>query len=294
MGKTVFTNGCFDILHPGHIDLLTRAKALGSRLVVGINSDDSVRAIKGPDRPIMSQEDRKKILEALGIVDEVIIFDERTPEKLIHSVKPNVLVKGGDWSENEIIGADFVKSNGGEVYSLPLLDGYSSSKVFEKAFGNGMKRRDRGSEGLEGAIREHISVMTGLLEQGSDEISKASDLLISTFVSGSKVLICGNGGSAADAQHLAAEFVGRYELERRSLPAIALTTDTSALTAISNDYGYDNVFERQLRGLAKSGDCLVAISGNDCTLARLHCDRNDRKEWEKARVAMRRKHIGAV
>jgi D-sedoheptulose 7-phosphate isomerase len=260
MSKTVFTNGCFDILHPGHIDLLARAKALGSRLVVGINSDGSVRAIKGPDRPIMSQEDRKKILEALGTVDEVVIFDELTPEKLIHNIKPDVLVKGGDWSENEIIGADFVKRNGGEVYSLPLLDGYSSSKIFAKALGTGVKRRDGISEGWDGAVREHIAVMTDLMEHRSDDISKASNLLISTFVSGSKVLICGNGGSAADAQHLAAEFVGRYELERRSLPAIALTTDTSALTAISNDYGYDNVFERQVTGLANKGDCLIAIS----------------------------------
>src|SRR4051812_23619174 len=114
MVKTVFTNGCFDILHPGHIDLLRRARKLGDRLVVGINSDESVRSIKGSGRPFMAQEDRKKLLESLRDVDQVIIFEELTPEQLIQSVRPDILVKGGDWGKDEIIGADFVRSNGGE------------------------------------------------------------------------------------------------------------------------------------------------------------------------------------
>src|SRR6476620_9404861 len=123
MTKIVFTNGCFDILHPGHVDLLERARALGDKLIFGINSDASVKAIKGESRPYINQEDRKKILLGLSAVDEVIIFDDLTPEKLIHNVKPDVLVKGGDWKLNEIIGSDFVQSAGGKVYSLPLLNG---------------------------------------------------------------------------------------------------------------------------------------------------------------------------
>src|SRR5690348_7035676 len=97
MEKVVFTNGCFDILHPGHIDLLERARALGTRLIVGINSDASTRTIKGPDRPVQSQEERREILLGLRAVDEVIIFEELTPENIIKNIKPNVLVKGGDW-----------------------------------------------------------------------------------------------------------------------------------------------------------------------------------------------------
>src|SRR5215470_10006410 len=97
MDKVVFTNGCFDVLHPGHIDLLERARALGTKLIVAINSDVSVRAIKGADRPIQSQEERKAILLGLRAVDEVLIFDELTPENIIKRISPDVLVKGGDW-----------------------------------------------------------------------------------------------------------------------------------------------------------------------------------------------------
>src|SRR5688572_31724762 len=106
MDKTVFTNGCFDLLHPGHIDLLRRAKALGTRLVVGINSDESVRRIKGEGRPFMTAKDRAAILSALDAVDEVIIFDELTPERVISELKPDALVKGGDWAPDEIIGSE--------------------------------------------------------------------------------------------------------------------------------------------------------------------------------------------
>ena len=116
MEKVVFTNGCFDILHPGHIDLLERARALGTKLIVGINSDESVRKIKGSERPFLLQNDRALILLGLRSVDEVRIFNEPTPQKIIEEVKPDILVKGGDWKINEIIGADFVIKTGGEVF----------------------------------------------------------------------------------------------------------------------------------------------------------------------------------
>jgi len=256
----VFTNGCFDILHAGHVDLLTRAKALGSRLIVGINSDESVRRIKGPDRPLQDQEARKAVLIGLESVDEVVIFDELTPENLIHNIKPDILVKGGDWRPDEIIGADFVKSHGGQVFSLPLVEGFSSSSIVEKIKGREVENGSAGSTVIQRSLDQHISVLNDVLKQTTGEIEACAQILIDTVKSGKKVLICGNGGSAADAQHIAAELVGRYETERRALPAIALTTDTSALTALANDYDFERIFSRQIDALAAEGDCLIAIS----------------------------------
>lgn len=263
MEKIVFTNGCFDIIHPGHIDLLGRARKLGTKLIVGINSDASVRAIKGAERPFLSQDERKTILEGLKSVDEVRIFDENTPESLIKEIKPDVLVKGGDWKPEEIIGADFVTQNGGEVYSLPLKDGFSSSKIVEK-----IKRAESGewrveilgNSLVENSLNQHLEVFRKILAENLDAIEACAALIAETFAHGNKVLICGNGGSAADAQHIAAEFVGRYETERAALPAIALTTDTSALTALANDYDFERIFARQVEALARTGDLLIAVS----------------------------------
>lgn len=247
------------MLHPGHIDLLQRAKALGDRLVVGINSDRSVRAIKGAGRPVFSQNDRKALLLGLESVDEVIVFDEQTPEQLIHEIDPDVLVKGGDWAVNEIVGSDFVLNKGGEVFSLPLVEGYSSTRVIESLNEPSPQSSTTKNDVVYASLAEHKKTFEAV---GSiaDDIRATGSLLVETFRRGNKVLVFGNGGSAADAQHLAAEFVGRYETERVSLPAIALTTDTSALTAIGNDYGFDRVFVRQVESLASEGDCIVAIS----------------------------------
>lgn len=259
MTKIVFTNGCFDLLHPGHVDLLERARALGDRLVVGINSDDSVRSIKGPERPVQSAEARKAVLLALRAVDEVLVFDELTPERMIREIRPNVLVKGGDWKVDEIIGADFVIQSGGEVYSLPLVEGHSSSKLIESARPS---RRNAATmdDFIAHSFGEHRDTLDRLVVGHLDSVRKCGELIIESFKHGGKVLICGNGGSAADSQHIAAEFVGRYEKERRSLPSIALTTDTSALTALANDYDFERVFARQVESLATAGDCLIAIS----------------------------------
>ncbi|WP_457642860.1 D-glycero-beta-D-manno-heptose 1-phosphate adenylyltransferase [Persephonella sp.] len=131
--KIVFTNGCFDIIHAGHVDYLEKAKALGDVLVVGLNSDSSIKRIKGADRPVNIQEHRKRVLEALKPVDLVIVFDEDTPERLIKQVKPDVLVKGGDWSVENIVGADFVKSYGGEVKTIDFVYDISTTKIIEKA-----------------------------------------------------------------------------------------------------------------------------------------------------------------
>jgi len=133
MGKrTVFTNGCFDILHLGHTRYLWAARQLGDYLIVGVNSDSSVRAIKGPGRPVQAEEARSEILAALSFVDAVVIFNEETPLRLIESLMPDVLVKGGDWAEDRIVGADAVKGAGGEVRSIPFLKGHSTTAIIQK------------------------------------------------------------------------------------------------------------------------------------------------------------------
>ena len=131
-GKIVFTNGCFDILHAGHIRYLTAAGAEGDQLVVGLNSDASVRLIKGDNRPIVSQDHRAELLAALGCVDYVVLFDSPDPLSLIQMLKPDVLVKGADWTEETIVGGEFVKSNGGRVVRISLVPKVSTSQIIEK------------------------------------------------------------------------------------------------------------------------------------------------------------------
>ncbi len=129
--KIVFTNGCFDILHAGHVKYLRRAKALGDLLVVGLNSDASVRKLKGPGRPVNSAANRAAVLSALKFVDYVVVFSQDTPLALIRKVRPDFLVKGGDWKTSQIVGGDWVRSYGGKVRSLPFVKGRSTSKVLD-------------------------------------------------------------------------------------------------------------------------------------------------------------------
>jgi rfaE bifunctional protein nucleotidyltransferase chain/domain len=130
--KIVFTNGCFDILHRGHLTYLKEAKSYGDLLVIGLNSDSSVKELKGPERPINNEQDRKFMLENLRCVDFVVIFDEQTPLNLIKALLPNVLVKGGDWSVDQIVGSHEVLRSGGEVFSLNFVDGFSTTNIIEK------------------------------------------------------------------------------------------------------------------------------------------------------------------
>ena len=130
--KVVFTNGCFDIIHRGHVEYLEDAKALGDILIIGLNSDSSIIGLKGADRPINKEEDRARVLLGLKSVDRVIIFREDTPLELIKMVKPDVLVKGGDWKIEDMVGYEFVLGRGGEVFSLPFRNGYSTTDIVEK------------------------------------------------------------------------------------------------------------------------------------------------------------------
>lgn len=131
--KVVFTNGCFDLLHVGHVRYLQEARALGDVLVIGVNSDASVKRLKGPTRPVQNENDRAEILAALGAVNFTVIFTEDTPAELIEKVRPDILVKGGDWKIDQIVGAPFVMSYGGKVMSLQFVDGKSTTKIIEKA-----------------------------------------------------------------------------------------------------------------------------------------------------------------
>ncbi len=131
-GKIIFTNGCFDILHVGHARYLAAAKSLGDYLIVALNSDHSVRQLKGNKRPIMPEVERAEILSALESVDYITIFNELDPLNVIKAIKPNSLVKGGDWAEDQIIGSDFVKANGGQVETIPYIEGSSTTNIVEK------------------------------------------------------------------------------------------------------------------------------------------------------------------
>lgn len=128
----VFTNGCFDILHQGHVTYLAQAVSLGNRLIVGINSDNSVQKLKGTHRPIQNETSRSLIIAALHVVSAVVIFDEDTPLDLIKLIEPDFLVKGGDWEPANIVGADIVKAHGGQVISIPFIDGFSTTAIEAK------------------------------------------------------------------------------------------------------------------------------------------------------------------
>jgi rfaE bifunctional protein nucleotidyltransferase chain/domain len=130
--RIVFTNGVFDLLHRGHVEYLEEAAALGDRLVIGINSDASVRRLKGPERPLTPQAERAELLEALACVDLVAVFDEDTPERLIQEIAPDVLVKGGDWAVDRIVGKEFVEARGGRVLNVPLREGLSTTALLER------------------------------------------------------------------------------------------------------------------------------------------------------------------
>lgn len=130
--KVVFTNGVYDLLHRGHAEYLAEARALGDRLVVGVNSDASVRRLKGPERPILPQGDRAGLVAALACVDLAVVFDDDTPLRLIEAVRPDVLVKGADWAEDAIVGAEFVKSRGGRVERIALREGLSTTTLVRR------------------------------------------------------------------------------------------------------------------------------------------------------------------
>jgi len=146
--KIVFTNGCFDLLHLGHIHLLREAKKLGDLLIVALNSDSSIRKIKGPSRPILPETERAELLASLEMVDFVTVFSKPDPAEVIKALHPNVLVKGGDWTQDQIIGKDTVEGHGGKVVALPFLSGHSSTKIIER-----IRREEIWQESAQSAVK---------------------------------------------------------------------------------------------------------------------------------------------
>jgi D-glycero-beta-D-manno-heptose 1-phosphate adenylyltransferase len=134
--KIVFTNGCFDILHMGHVDYLEKARNLGDKLIIGLNTDNSVSRFKGSERPIQDQHSRARVMAALSSVDAVVLFDEDNPLELISALLPDILVKGSDYLAENIVGADVVKKNGGEVKTIDFVSGYSTSNIVKKIKGH--------------------------------------------------------------------------------------------------------------------------------------------------------------
>jgi rfaE bifunctional protein nucleotidyltransferase chain/domain len=132
-GAVVLTNGVFDLLHPGHVGYLREARRLGDALIVGVNSDRSVRAIKGPERPVTTELERAELLTALDCVDAVVIFDEETPLALVTAIEPDVLVKGADWGPDNIVGRDVVEARGGRVVRMPIAPGHSTTEIISRA-----------------------------------------------------------------------------------------------------------------------------------------------------------------
>lgn len=130
--RVVFTNGCFDLLHPGHVHYLAQARTLGDALIVALNSDRAVRELKGPGRPILKEQERAQVIAALGCVDYVTIFDDVSPRATISALRPDILVKGGDWNLDEIVGREEVEAAGGQVLSLPFVEGISTSDLIER------------------------------------------------------------------------------------------------------------------------------------------------------------------
>ncbi len=133
--KIVFTNGCFDILHLGHVDYLEKARLLGDRLFLGLNTDSSIRRLKGEKRPVVPEYARARVMAALWFIDAVVLFDDDTPIRLIESIKPDILVKGDDYTMDKIIGADFVLAHGGTVQTVPLVKGYSTTQIVNRIKG---------------------------------------------------------------------------------------------------------------------------------------------------------------
>ncbi|MCB0096257.1 MAG: SIS domain-containing protein [Caldilineaceae bacterium] len=267
--KIVTTNGCFDLLHAGHVQFLHRARAQGDLLVVALNSDKSVHALKGSGRPILAETDRATMLAALRAVDYVVIFDDLLPNLTLEQIKPHVHVKAADYDARQLPEAEIVEQNHGRVSILPLVGGYSTSQLVERIVASAKAPLDatngeQDAHDKRSQIIQQLLTGSNLLRQTAyrldTQILMATEKVLAALRNDHKILLCGNGGSAADAQHIAAEFVGRFRRERRALAAIALTTDSSILTSVSNDYGFEQIFARQIDGLGQPGDVLIAIS----------------------------------
>lgn len=224
--RTVFTNGCFDILHKGHVRYLLEAASLGDELVVGVNSDRSVRLLKGAF-PANNEDDRAIVVSSLSAVNRVVIFNEKRADRIIRKIRPQVYVKGGDYNLESIDPAEkkALKEIGCEIQFASLVEGSSSTLTKNKL-----------------------------------PVSLAFRAISECLSKGGKVLTCGNGGSCAEALHLTQELMGKFREPRAPLASVCLCSDPSVITCIANDFGFEEIFSRQVKGLGRPGDVLVGFS----------------------------------
>lgn len=252
--KIVFTNGCFDVLHLGHIELLKKCKELGDVNIVGLNSDASVKKLKGETRPINNQHQRSQFLSYLPFVDYIVIFDEETPLNLIKKISPDFLIKGADYLPQNIVGFDFVTSYGGKVLTFDFNINKSSTKIIEAMKADSNK------------IFQKLSNLKNTIEKLLDDavfgqaIENVVQMLKNNLKKGAFIYTIGNGGSSEQAKHFATELLGHYKNYNVFYPCICLADDYVNLTALSNDYGFNNVFSKQIETLGKPNDVLFAIS----------------------------------
>ncbi|HMG72613.1 MAG TPA: SIS domain-containing protein [Pyrinomonadaceae bacterium] len=265
--RIVTTNGCFDLIHPGHVAFLDESRKLGDVLVVLLNTDNSVQQLKGPARPILRQEERAAILLGLRSVDYVVFFDDLLPIGALSIIRPHVHCKASDYAPSELPETATVEEFGGTTQILSHLSGYSSSQIAERVLARSATAPNQSGQLIGDSPEDVYRVLlagSNVLRQTAwslrTRLIETADILATAILTGHRILACGNGGSAADSQHFVAELVGRYRLERQPWSAIALTVDTSVLTAIGNDYGFDQVFSRQVSALGCPGDVLLAIS----------------------------------
>ncbi|HEX2949423.1 MAG TPA: SIS domain-containing protein [Armatimonadota bacterium] len=261
--KIVATNGCFDLLHPGHISALEEAASLGDLLIVGLNSDSSVTRLKGPGKPLIAEQDRAYLLASLRCVNYVIVFNDIDANGWLARVRPHIYCKSGDYSPESLPETDVVVRNGGQVHILPFRKEFSTSALVSKMMlvsnTDDVKQIPKAETTIEkllagsNVLRQTAYYLASKVQQTVDELN-------TVFRNGGKILICGNGGNAANAQHFAAELIGQYQRGQQGFPVLALTTDPSIITDISKDYGFEQVFARQIQTFGCSGDVLIALT----------------------------------
>jgi D-sedoheptulose 7-phosphate isomerase len=251
----VATAGCFDGLHPGHVALLQAASHLGDIVVVGINDDASVRAIKGESHPRLPLAARMEMLSALRCVDVVQPFSDLLPDAFIRRIRPHIYCKSDEYNLASLPEATTVQEVGGEVHLLPRLSDWSSSKLAAPA-----RPPDDAHDAVLLQLLQASNVVRSLAYARSGAVLSLARELAEVIATGGRIYACGNGGSAADAQHFAAELVGRFARDRRPMPAMSLAADAAVLTALSNDFGYEQVFSRQVEGLLRPGDALILMT----------------------------------
>jgi rfaE bifunctional protein nucleotidyltransferase chain/domain len=259
--KIVTANGCFDILHFGHLSLLSEAKASGDILIVGVNSDRTVKKIKGAGRPIFPEKERASLLVSLEFVDHVIVFDEILPNELLETIRPDIHCISGEYAKKKLPEKDVVKKSGGKIKMLPFIPGYSTSNIIQKI---NHHKIDPGSQASTSkdvdAIRDYLfessQSIRCLAYQHGGTLIRISTQMVDVIKSNGKIIFCGDGESDAETHYFAAELNRRPSLGGKSFTAIALSSDGSEKA----DDGDNDVFSRQLEAIGKPEDLLIAIS----------------------------------